>query len=120
MLSIRLGIMFPNVRTLTLGCTMSPELVDQTILACCKPHFLKVARVIIDVAKALAVPQPVSERLLTDEALEELEERMRMEEDFIAGRIKALVETGGLEGAGNLDRWRHSEVRLTGKDTNRA
>jgi hypothetical protein len=117
LLSILSGIMFPNVRTLTLGCTMSPELVDQTILACCKPHFLKVARVIIDVAKALAVPQPESERLLTDE---ELEERMRMEEDFIAGRIKALVETGGLEGAGNLDRSRHSEVRLTGKDTNRA
>ena len=116
LLSILSGIMFPNVRTLTLGCTMSPELVDQTILACCKPHFLKVARVIID-AKALAVPPPVSERLLTDE---ELEERMRMEEDFIAGRIKALVETGGLEGAGNLDRWRHSEVRLTMKETNGA
>jgi hypothetical protein len=30
----------------------------------------------------------------------------------IAARIKALVQTGRLESQGNLDRWRHSEVRL--------
>jgi Protein of unknown function len=109
--------MFPNSRTLTLGRTMSPELVDQTILACCKPRFLKVARVITDVVEAIRTPQPLSVHLLTDEALQA---RARMEEDFIVGRIKALVETGRLEGAGDLDRPRHSEVRLTGKETNGA
>jgi DNA-binding Lrp family transcriptional regulator len=31
-------------------------------------------------------------------------------------RIKALVADGKLEGAGNLDRPRHSEVRLAGRD----
>jgi hypothetical protein len=94
---------------------MSPELVDQTILACCKPRFLKVARVITDVAQAVGTPQPLSVHLLTEEALEA---RMRLEENFIAGRIKALVESERLEGAGDLDRWRHSEVRLTGKEAN--
>jgi Protein of unknown function len=88
---------------------MSPELVDQTILACCKPQFLKVARIIVDVATALKVPMPM-ERLFIDEALEE-----PTEVDFIADRIKALVKAGTLESAGNLDRWRYSEIRLTGK-----
>jgi hypothetical protein len=96
---------------------MSPELVDQTILACCKPRFLKVARVITDVVKALEPPQPLG---LTEEALVALEARTRTVEDFIVGRIKALVETGRLEGAGDLDRPRHSEVRLTGTETNGA
>ena len=34
---------------------------------------------------------------------------------FIADRIKALVKAGKLESAGNLNRWRFSEIRLTGK-----
>jgi hypothetical protein len=72
---------------------MSPDLVDQTILACCKPQFLKVARIIRDVATALK----------------------RQDVDFIADRIKALVKAERLESAGNLDRWGYSEVRLTGK-----
>jgi hypothetical protein len=96
---------------------MSPKLVDQTILASCKPRFLKVARVIGDVVKVLEPPQPLG---LTEEALVALGARARMVEDFIVGRIKALVETGRLEGAGDLDRPRHSEVRLTGKETNGA
>jgi hypothetical protein len=90
---------------------MSPELVDQTILACCKPQFLKVARIIVDVARALQVPTPM-ERLFTDD---EPEEPVATEVDFIAERIKALVKNGTLESAGNLDRWRYSEIRLTGK-----
>ena len=90
---------------------MSPELVDQTILACCKPQFLKVARIIADVATALKVPMPM-ERLFIDEALEK---PTGTEVDFIADRIKALVKAGTLESAGNLDRWRYSEIRLTGK-----
>jgi Protein of unknown function len=91
---------------------MSPELVDQTILACCKPRFLKVARVIVDVATALKVPKPVVARLFTDETPEK---PMGTELDFIADRIKALVDTERLEAAGDLDRWRYSEIRLTGK-----
>ena len=32
--------------------------------------------------------------------------------DAVAERVKALVDNGRLEGQGNLDRWRFSEVRL--------
>ena len=91
---------------------MSPELVDQTILACCEPRFVKVARIIVDVATALKVPKPLAERLFTDEALEK---PMGTEVDFIAERIKALVKAKKLESAGHLDWWRNSEIRLTGK-----
>jgi hypothetical protein len=88
---------------------MSPELVDQTILACCEPRFVKVARIIVDVATALKVPKPMVERLFTDEAPEK---PMGTEVDFIADRIKALVKAERLESQGNLDRWRFSEIRL--------
>jgi hypothetical protein len=91
---------------------MSPELVDQAILACCRPQFLKVARIIVDVATALKVPKAMVERLFIDEALEK---PMGTEVDFIADRINALVLARRLESAGNLDRWRYSEIRLTGK-----
>ena len=101
--------MFPNTRTLMTENTMSPDQVDQTILAFCKPQFLKVARIIIDVAKALNVPILKVERLFFDET------PMGTDVDFIADRIKALVKAGMLESAGNLDRWRYSEIRLTGK-----
>ena len=104
--------MFPIAPTLTQRRTMSPELVDQTILACCKPQFLKAARIIVDVATALKVPLPMAERVFIDEAPEE---PMGTEVDFIADRIKALVKAGTLESAGNLDRWRYSEIRLAGK-----
>lgn len=33
-------------------------------------------------------------------------------EHTIADRIRALVDAGKLEAQGNLNRWRHSEVRL--------
>jgi hypothetical protein len=33
-------------------------------------------------------------------------------DDAIADRIRALVDEGKLEAQGNLNRWRHSEVRL--------
>jgi hypothetical protein len=85
--------MFPIHSLLTVGGKMSPELVDQTILACCKPQFLKVVRIIGDV-----------ERVLNGTKV-----------DFIADRIKALVKTGRLESAGNLNRWEASEIRVTGK-----
>jgi hypothetical protein len=105
--------MIPISPILTPDCTMSPELVDQTILACCKPQFLKVARVIHDVATALKVPIPM-ERLSVD-VPGTFEKPRALEVDFIADRIKALVEAERLVSAGNLDRWRHSEIRLTGK-----
>jgi hypothetical protein len=91
---------------------MSPELVDQTVLACWQPQFLKVARIIVDVATALKVPIARVERLFIDGTSEK---PMGTELDFIADRINALVMAGRLEAAGNLDRWRHSEIRLTGK-----
>jgi hypothetical protein len=72
---------------------MSPELVDQTILASCKPQFLKVIRIIGDVERALTGTNV----------------------NFIADRIKALVKAERLEAAGNLNRWEASEIRLTGK-----
>jgi hypothetical protein len=88
---------------------MSPDLVDQAILACCKPQFLKVARIISDVATALKVPTISVERLFTDETDEKPTES---DVDFIADRIKALVKAERLEWAGDLDRWRYSEIRL--------
>ena len=72
---------------------MSPELVDEAILASCVPNFRKVARVISDTATALGS---------TGEAAFH----------FIADRIKALVAAGRLEGAGDLDGWGSSEIRL--------
>ena len=65
---------------------MSPELVDQTILASCKPQFLKVARIIGDVERALK-----------------------------GTNVDFIVKAGRLEAAGNLNRWEASEIRLTGK-----
>ena len=72
---------------------MPANLVDHTILAHCKPRFLKVALIVGNVAIALKVP---------------------MDEDkgFIADRIKALVKAGRLQSQGDLDRWRFSEIRL--------
>jgi hypothetical protein len=75
---------------------MPPDLVDQTILACCKPQFRKVARIVLDVSVALKVP-------------------MNVDKAFIADRIKALVQAERLESQGNLDRWRFSEIRLPEK-----
>jgi hypothetical protein len=93
LLSILAGIMFPASALLPLGCTMSPELVDQTILTYCKPQFRKVIFIIGQ-----------AERDLKD-----------VKVDFIADRIKALVKAEKLEAAGNLEWWERSEIRLTGK-----
>jgi hypothetical protein len=92
---------------------MSPELIDQTVLACCKPEFRKIARIIVDVAKALDVQLPM-ERIFID-APETFEEPIGLDVDLIADRIKALVKAEKLEAAGNLDRWRYSEIRLPEK-----
>jgi len=76
---------------------MSSDLVDQTILANCKPQFRKVALIVGNVAIALKVP-------------------MDQDKVFIADRIKALVKAGRLEAEGDLDRWRFSEIRLPGHE----
>ncbi len=93
---------------------MSPELVDQTILAACKPQFMKVARIIHDVATALKLPMPML-RLLVDEP-EDFEKPKGLEVDFISDRIKVLVKSGRLDSQGDLDRWRYSEIRLSEKN----
>ena len=77
---------------------MSPDLVDQAILACCKPRFLKVARILTDVAVAIALKEPRD-----------------ADYSFIADRIKALVKAKKLQSKGNLDRWGFSEICLPEK-----
>jgi Protein of unknown function len=92
---------------------MSPELTDEAILAACKPQFPKMARVLGDVATALdvhvkPVPPSVPEKAEDPRGI-------NPEIDVIVDRIKALVKAKRLESAGNLNRWRYSEIRLTGK-----
>jgi hypothetical protein len=94
---------------------VSPDLIDQAILAACKPQSLKVARIIGDVAKALKLPI-LQAPGFADAPDEREEPRGRYPEaDLIVDRIKALVKAKKLESAGHLDWWRNSEIRLTGK-----
>ena len=95
--------MFPRTLHLTTEDIMSPELVDQAILAQCRPHFYKVARVIGKAADDLK---------LAGELTKELKKK---DVQFILKRIKALVKAKKLESVGELDRWINSEIRLTGK-----
>jgi hypothetical protein len=83
---------------------MSPKLVDEAILASCVSHFRKVAAVIHRASQTLASPEDPPP-----------EERDGANFKFIAKRIKALVKAEKLEGAGDLDRWAYSEVRLPQK-----
>jgi hypothetical protein len=92
---------------------MSPDEVDQAILAFCKPQFSKVARIIMDVATALEVRLPM-ERIFID-VPKAFKKPMGLEVDFIADRIKALVKAKKLESEGNLNGWRSSEIRLPKK-----
>jgi hypothetical protein len=82
---------------------VSPDLIDQAILATCKPQSLKVARIIGDVAKALKLP--IREAPGFADAPDEREEpRGRYPEaDLIVDRIKALVKAKKLKSAGHLD-----------------
>ncbi|HEY4833316.1 MAG TPA: DUF3658 domain-containing protein [Bradyrhizobium sp.] len=72
---------------------MRNVLVDQAILACCKPRFMKVARIVYDAAVALKLPRGRNV-------------------DFTAERIKALVKAKKLPSKGNLDQWGFSEICL--------
>jgi hypothetical protein len=80
---------------------MSHDVIDQAILAHCRPQFLKVARVISRAAKTL-----------------ELSTNAKFH--FVANRIKALVKAERLESAGDLDRWGYSEIRLPEKKASNA
>lgn len=62
--------------------------------------FQKVVKTIAEVEDALGVEleEPIAKSAL---------------DDVIAARVAALVADGRLESAGNLKRWRHSEVRLS-------
>jgi Protein of unknown function len=88
---------------------MSPELVDQAILAQCRTHFYKTARVIGKVADDLFVDDELKRKNLKKKDIQ-----------FIVDRIKALVKAEKLESVGDLDRWINSEIRLTGKSTAQA
>jgi hypothetical protein len=94
LLSIPPGIILPKRLHVTTEETMSPELVDQAILAQCRPQFYKVARVIVMVAKDIKVPH-LMEGLLVDDLLTR-KELKGTDVQFIADRIKALVKAKSL------------------------
>jgi hypothetical protein len=68
--------------------------IDSLIRSSAGPQWLKVAMIISRVMLA-------SDR-----------HRNPGDEYLIAGRIRALVESGQLEAQGNLSKWRHGEVKL--------
>jgi hypothetical protein len=69
--------------------------LDRIIFSVMTSRLLKTARVIGDASKRC-------EELCLPIGLE-----------ILSARIGALAETGRIEGAGDLRKWRHSEVRLT-------
>jgi Protein of unknown function len=68
--------------------------IDTIVLSAMKPQWQKVARVVVQSSKRC----------------EELGHSIS--DEVLAARIRALAESGRLEGAGDLRKWRHSEVRL--------
>lgn len=73
--------------------------LDELLLSFCDQHWRKVARI-------------------AGQALQALEQRgVELDGSFadqIDARMAALVASGQLEAAGNIKRWRYSEVRLPG------
>jgi hypothetical protein len=94
---------------------MSPDQIDQAILASCNPQFLKVMRIIRDVAIALNLTIREVPGIADHPDERETPKGRYPEADLIVDRIKALVKAKKLESAGHLDWWRNSEIRLTGK-----
>jgi hypothetical protein len=68
--------------------------IDSAIFAALRPRLMKVARIIGDVMKSFEA------------------RKLRISDEIIGARILALAEAGRIEGAGDLQRWMHSEVRL--------
>ncbi len=76
---------------------MKRSAIDVAILAVAQPSWQKVAAVIVKAAEIVCVG------------------KSKTEADYhaIASRIHTLVQEGHLMSQGDLDQWRHSEVRLT-------
>jgi hypothetical protein len=74
--------------------SVSTEDLDAAIFAVLKPRSQKVAKVIPEAAERCKAPKA----------------RNRFE--IIGAGILALAEAGRIEGAGDLQRWMHSEVKL--------
>jgi hypothetical protein len=68
--------------------------IDAIVLSAMKPQWQKVERVVA----------------LSSKRCEEF--GLSISDEVLAARIRALAESGRLEGAGDLRKWRHSEVRL--------
>ena len=68
--------------------------IDSAIFAALRPRLMKVARIIGDVLKSFEA------------------RKLRISDEIIGARILALAEAGRIEGAGDLQRWMHSEVKL--------
>ena len=68
--------------------------IDSAIFEALRPRLMKVARIIGDVMKSLETRKLVVSAEIT------------------GARILALAEAGRIEGAGDLQRWMHSEVKL--------
>ena len=81
---------------------LSDEQIDELILGVSSVQWRKVAMIIV---------------LVMDTCKRE---RIAIEDEAIASRIYALVDKGQLEGAGNLTKWRFSEVRLPADDCDEA
>jgi hypothetical protein len=75
---------------------MTPNQIDQAVLAVSESGWRKVAMIILKVADKLGSDLPEGDPGY----------------DMIAQRVEALVAAGRLVSQGNLSRWRHSEVRL--------
>jgi hypothetical protein len=75
---------------------MTDSEIDEAILAVAQPRWLKVARVIIDAADRLGSGLPEGDA----------------GHDLVGRRIGVLVGEGRLLAQGDINKWRHSEVRL--------
>jgi hypothetical protein len=73
--------------------------IDQQILAASSPEWLKLARIIVEVAEACQA------------------KGITVSYQEVAARTEALAECGALEYQGDLKKWRHSEVRLPAQGT---
>jgi hypothetical protein len=77
---------------------MTDSEIDAAVLSSAEPSWSKVAMVICRTMECLLGELPGDEKM----------------NDRIAARIESLVAQGRLQGRGNLERWRHSEVRCPG------
>jgi hypothetical protein len=68
--------------------------IDAIIFSVMKRHSQKVAMIVVQTLKRCK------------------ELGLAISDEVIAARVRALADSGVIEGAGDLRRWRHSEVRL--------